>query len=29
MSIDGTVYHVKSSEVRSRNKEAVEIIRQN
>lgn len=29
LSIDGTVYHVKSSEVRSRNKEAVEIIRQN
>lgn len=27
--IDGTVYHVKSSEVRSRNKEAVEIVRQN
>lgn len=29
LSIDGTVYHVKSSEVRSRNKEAVEIVRQN
>lgn len=29
LSINGTVYHVKSSEVRSRNKEAVEIVRQN
>lgn len=29
LSINGTVYHVKSSEVRSRNKEAIEIVRQN